>query len=176
MKKQFIILTLITVLFCTPVVSKSFSTNRVWHSQNWSVFVEDSLCWIVAGPSETKATRNGKSVIVNRSDIQLFATFVPSEDIYGQISFTSGYPFKNRSVVKVSVGSSEHILLQTEEEWAWLWVPSQEKENEALLKSLRRGVTALVSGTSSRGTRTRDTFSLLGFSAAFAEAQKRCGT
>jgi len=41
---------------------------------------------------------------------------------------------------------------------------------------LRRGVKALVSGVSSKGTRTKDTFSLLGFSAAFAEAQKRCGT
>jgi len=73
----------------------------------------------------------------------------------------------------VSIGSSEHMLSQTDGEWAW---PKSSEENEAILKSLRRGVKALVSGISSKGTRTKDTFSLLGFSAAFAEAQKRCGT
>jgi hypothetical protein len=65
------------------------------------------------------------------------------------------------------------MLSQTDGEWAW---PKSSEENEALLKSLRRGVKALVSGISKKGTRTKDTFSLLGFSAAFAEAQKRCGT
>ena len=145
MKKHIIILTLITVLFCTPAISKTFSTNRVDSKEDWSVFMENKL----------------------------FALFEPSQSIYGQISFTSGYPFKNGSAVKVSIGSSEHMLSQTDGEWAW---PKSSEENEALLKSLRRGVKALVSGISKKGTRTKDTFSLLGFSAAFAEAQKRCGT
>ena len=175
MKKKFILLTLITVLFCTPAISKTFSTNRVDSKEDWSVFVDSNptQCWVVSAPNRTRATRNGKSIKVNRSEIQLFALFQPSQSNYAQISFTSGYPFKNKSVVKISIGSSEHMLLQTDGEWAWV---TSKEENEALLESLRRGVKALVSGTSSKGTRTKDTFSLLGFSAAFAEAQKRCGT
>ena len=92
MKKHIIILTLMTVLFCTPAISKTFSTNRVDSKEDWSVFMENnpSQCWIVSAPSRTKATRNGKSVKVNRSEIQLFALFEPSQSIYGQISFTSG--------------------------------------------------------------------------------------
>ena len=175
MKKHLIILSLITVLFGTPAISKTFSTNRVDSKQDWSVFMENnpSQCWIVSAPSRTKATRNGKTVKVTRSEIQLFALFEPSQSIFGQISFTSGYQFKNGSTVKISIGSSEHILSQTDGEWAW---PKSPEQNEELLKSLRRGVKALVSGVSSKGTRTKDTFSLLGFSAAFAEAQKLCGT
>ena len=113
MKKHIIILTLMTVLFCTPAISKTFSTNRVDSKEDWSVFMENnpSQCWIVSAPSRTKATRNGKSIKVIRSEIQLFALFEPSQSIYGQISFTSGYPFKNGSAVTVSIGSSEtHVI------------------------------------------------------------------
>ena len=175
MKRYFSVLTVITILFGVPAISKTFSTNRVDSKQDWSVFIENNptQCWIVSAPSRTKAYRNGKSVKVKRSEIQLFALFEPAKNIYGQISFTSGYPFKSGSSVKVSIGSSEHILSKTDGEWAW---PKYSRENEELLNSLRRGAKALVSGVSSKGTTTKDTFSLLGFSAAFGEAQKRCGT
>ena len=67
MKKHIIILTLMTVLFCTPAISKTFSTNRVDSKEDWSVFMENnpSQCWIVSAPSRTKATRNGKSVKIS---------------------------------------------------------------------------------------------------------------
>ncbi|MAS82213.1 MAG: hypothetical protein CMF45_05955 [Legionellales bacterium] len=175
MKNKFIIATIITILVGSPTMAKTYSTNRVDSKQDWSIFVENnpSQCWIVSAPSKTKATRNGKTVDVKRSEIQLFALFEPAQKVYGQISFTGGYPFKQGSTVRVSVGASEHILSQTDGEWAW---PKDIKKNEELIKSLKRGVKALVFGTSKKGTRTQDTFSLLGFSAALEEAQKRCGT
>ncbi len=37
-----------------------------------------------------------------------------------------------------------------------------------------RGAQAVVTGVSGRGTQTRDTFSLLGFTASVEEAQRRC--
>ena len=175
MKNKFIIITIITIFFSSPSLAKTYSTNRVDSKQDWSIFVEDnpSQCRIVSAPSKTKATRNGKTVKVKRSEIQLFALFEPSQKVYGQVSFTGGYPFKLGSTVRVTVGASEHILSQTDGEWAW---PKDVKKNDELIKSLKRGVKALVFGTSKKGTRTQDTFSLLGFSAALEEAQKRCGT
>ena len=173
--KNFIIVTIITILVSSPTMAKTYSTNRVDSKQDWSIFVENnpSQCWVVSAPSKTKATRNGKEIKVNRSEIQLFALFEPSQKVYAQVSFTGGYPFKQGSIVRLTVGASEHILSQTDGEWAW---PKDVKQNEELIKSLKRGVKALVFGTSKRGTRTQDTFSLLGFSAALKEAQKRCGT
>ena len=40
---------------------------------------------------------------------------------------------------------------------------------------MKRGAEATVTGRSGRGTRTADTFSLLGFTAAVADAEQRCG-
>ena len=175
MKNKFIIITILTILFGSTSLANTYSTNRVDSKQDWSIFVESNptQCWIVSAPSKTKATRNGKKVEVKRSEIQLFALFEPAQNVFGQVSFTGGYPFKRGSIVRVTVGASEHILSQTDGEWAW---PKDLKENEELIKSLKRGVKALVFGTSKKGTRTQDTFSLLGFSAALEEAQKRCGT
>jgi len=175
MKNKYVTSFLIALLIGTPAIAKEFSTNRVDSKQDWSVFVENnpSQCWIVSAPSKTKATRNGKTVSVTRSEIQLFALFEPSQKVYGQISFTSGYPFKPGSTVRVSVGASEHLMSQIEGEWSW---PKDLKTNDEIIKSLKRGVKAIIIGTSKKGTRTQDTFSLLGFSAALEEAQKRCGT
>jgi len=94
MKKHIIIITLMTVLFCTPAISKTFSTNRVDSKEDWSVFMENnpSQCWIVSAPSRTKATRNGKSIKVNRSEIQLFALFEPSQSIYRSDFFYKWLP------------------------------------------------------------------------------------
>ncbi len=39
---------------------------------------------------------------------------------------------------------------------------------------MQRGVDAVLTARSQRGTQTRDTFSLLGFSAAMDEAAARC--
>jgi hypothetical protein len=39
---------------------------------------------------------------------------------------------------------------------------------------MRRGAEAKVTGLSTRGTTTIDTFSLIGFTAAVTEAEERC--
>ena len=39
---------------------------------------------------------------------------------------------------------------------------------------MKRGVDAVLTARSSRGTQTKDTFSLLGYTAAVEEAEKRC--
>ena len=40
---------------------------------------------------------------------------------------------------------------------------------------MKKGTTAILKGTSARGTLTTDTFSLKGFSKAYRDIQKACG-
>ena len=40
---------------------------------------------------------------------------------------------------------------------------------------MKRGAEAVLTARSARGTQTKDTFSLLGFTAAIEDADKRCG-
>ena len=148
------------------------SDNRVAAKTDWSVFVEDDPkeCWGVSAPRDTVNTRDGRTVSVQRGDILLFVTFRPGSGAAGEVSFTGGYPFAGGSTVTVEVGGSSFELF-TEGEWAW---PASPDDDAKLVTALKRGSEASFSARSSRGTNTKDTFSLMGFTAAMEEAEKRC--
>jgi hypothetical protein len=94
----------------------------------------------------------------------------PDDGVVNEVSFISGYPFKKGSEVKTSVGARKFTMF-TEGENAW--APSS-NDDTALVTAFRKGANAKIEGTSSRGTRTVDTFSLNGFTAALAMAAELC--
>lgn len=157
----------------TGAAAQEVSTNRVAAKTDWSVFVEDdpNECWSVSAPKETVNTRDGRVVAVRRSDILLFVFYRPGDKVKGQVTFTGGYPFAEGSTVTLNIGDSQFELF-TEGEWAW---PASEAEDTKIITAMKRGAQATLSARSSRGTKTKDTFSLLGFTAAVEDAQKRCG-
>lgn len=148
------------------------STNRVAAETDWSVFVESSPtkeCWAVSAPRETVNTRGGQPVQVRRGDILLFATYRPGRST-PEISFTGGYPFAPDSTVGVSIGSNDFQLF-VDGQWAWAASP---EDDQRLFAAMRGGAEAVLTARSSRGTATRDTFSLFGFTAASEEAMRQC--
>ncbi|MBC6442491.1 MAG: hypothetical protein GDA53_05075 [Rhodobacteraceae bacterium] len=150
------------------------STNRVDAHTDWSVFVEDQPtreCWITSKPTKEVNTRDGRVVTVRRSAIQIFVTYRPASGINGQVSFTGGYPFDPARPVRLTVGSQVFNLF-ADGEYAWT---ATDAEDALIRAAFKRGVSAVVEAQSRRGTNTRDTFSLNGFTAALAEAEKRCG-
>lgn len=159
-------------LFSTGASAQEESSNRVAAETDWSVFVETDPqeCWGVSAPKETVNTRDGRVVSVRRGDILLFVSYRPAAGIEGEISFTGGYPFAEGSNVSVEIGDDSFELF-TDGEWAW---PATAGDDARIMSAMKRGVDAVVTGRSSRGTVTKDTFSLLGFTAAAEEAQRRC--
>lgn len=149
------------------------SSNRVATKSAWVVFEEAKPreCWATSSPVASVNTRGGKPVSVRRSDILLMTFFRPSAGASGQVSFTGGYPFAEGSVVKIAVDGREFELF-TQGEWGW---PTSTEVDAEIIEAFKRGNDAVVTARSSRGTRTKDTFSLIGFTAAYEEARKRCG-
>lgn len=164
--------TLAVAAFLPFAVNAQDSTNRVDAKTDWSVFVEDNPteCWIVSAPKSVVNTKNGKVVAVNRGDTLLFVSYRPETNVKGEVSFTGGYPFKEGTTVNLKIGSASYELF-VDGEWAW---PASEGEDAKILTSMKRGASAVVTGLSSRNTTTEDTFSLLGFTAALEEAERRC--
>ncbi|MDD9726651.1 invasion associated locus B family protein [Roseovarius sp. SK2] len=148
------------------------STNQVAAKTAWSVF-EDSdpkECWAVSSPTETVNTKDGRVVAVRRGDILMMTFFRPDAGVNGQITFTGGYPFAGGSTVNINIGGSEFEMF-TEGEWAW---PASASDDAKIIAAMKRGADAVLTARSSRGTVTKDTFSLLGYTAALEEAEKRC--
>lgn len=159
-------------VMATAVSAQEQSSNRVAAKTDWSVFVEDNPteCWSVSAPKETVNTRDGRAVAVRRGDILLFVFYRPAAGVKGQLTFTGGYPFADGSTVNLKVGDSEFELF-SDGEWAW---PATAEDDAKIITAMKRGSDAVLTARSARGTQTKDTFSLMGFTAAVEDAAKRC--
>ncbi len=162
----------LAALVAFPISAQETSTNQVAAKTDWSVFEDKSPreCWAVSSPKETVNTKDGRVVAVNRSEILLMAFFRPDAGVAGQITFTGGYPFASGSTVNITVDGNSFELF-TEGEWAW---PASSSDDAKILAAMKRGAEAVLSARSGRGTNTKDTFSLSGFTAAVEDAEKRC--
>ncbi|WP_182912953.1 invasion associated locus B family protein [Paracoccus onubensis] len=147
------------------------SNNVVATEGDWTVFAADNPkeCWAVSPPKSTvNADSEGNEKEVTRGDIRLYVAYRPGNN--GEASFTGGYPFAPDSTVEVDVGGQKFNLF-TEGENAWTGSPD---EDQKLIAALRAGSEVVITGRSSRGTVTKDTFSLSGITAATNTAKERC--
>jgi hypothetical protein len=164
----------VAMLAAGPALAQS-AAERVAAHTDWSVFVAGSPkeCYIVSPPTSSTARRDGESVEVDRGDIRLFVAFRPGEGVSNEVSFTSGYPIQEDSTVRLEVGGQTFNLGPGDgdaNEWAW----TNPADDARAVSALRGGSSATVTGTSTRGTTTVDTFSLMGFTAAVQDAEARC--
>ena len=174
MKKMLQSMALSTALvLATGPLSAQESTNRVASKTDWSVFVEDNptQCWIVSSPKEVVNTKGGRVVAVTRGDTLMFVSYWPGAGKLGEVSFTGGYPYPDGATVNLQIGTGTYELF-TSGETAWAPTPGDDNK---IIAAMKRGANAVVTGVSRRGTTTKDTFSLSGFTAALEDASKRCG-
>ncbi|MFZ5964397.1 invasion associated locus B family protein [Thalassococcus sp. BH17M4-6] len=162
------------VMTCAVATAQEASTNRVDAMTDWSVFegTDPRECWAVTTYKESVNTKDGRVVAVTRGEILLMVFYRPGAEVQGQLAFTGGYPFADASTVNVNIGGTEFELF-TEGEWAW---PATPADDAKIVTAMKRGANAILTARSSRGTQTKDTFSLLGFTAAVEDAEKRCST
>ena len=147
-------------------------TNRVAADTDWAVFEgsDPKECWAVTAPKGSENSRDGRSVSVRRGDILLFVTYRPQQNVAAEISFTGGYPFADGSTATLQIGDTTFELF-TEGEYAW---PATPEDDRKIVTAMKRGAEAVVTARSSRGTQTKDTFSLLGATAMIEDAERRC--
>lgn len=157
-----------------PALAQETTNNRVSANTDWSVFQEANPveCFAVSAPKSQENTRDGQPVEVNRSETLLFVFYRPNEGVNGQVTFTAGYSFASDTTVTLDVGGTQFTLF-TEGEWAW---PATSEEDARIVEAFKGGSEAVLTGQSGRGTVTRDTFSLQGFTSSVQEAQTRCAS
>jgi invasion protein IalB len=156
----------------TGAYAQQTSTNQVATKTAWAVFEDANPkeCWAVSSPKETVNSKDGRVVAVRRGDILLMAFFRPAANVSGQVAFTGGYPFAPGSTVNLTIDGSSFELF-TEGEWAWA---ASAADDAKIVTALKRGSGAVLTARSARGTQTKDTFSLSGFTAAVEDAETRC--
>jgi len=168
-----LVMTAILAMGAAPLAAQDLA--MVASETNWSVYVADSPkeCFIVSKPTGWSAQRNGQAVTVRRGDIRFYISIIPGEQIINEPSFLAGYPLKQDAPVEMKIKDATINLYPNADvnaEYAW----PRPDDDTPLLDAMRGGSEATVVGTSARGTITTDTFSLIGFTAAYAKAQEMC--
>ena len=145
------------------------SVERLGDFNDWSAFrfTENGAkaCYMASQPVKHEGKYS------ERGDIYALVTHWPAEKTRDEVSIVIGYKFQKDSLVDVSIGGKAFKLF-TRDDVAW--TPNAD-EDSRLVKSMIRGAQMVVKGTSWRGTKTVDTYSLKGFTAAYNKITETCG-
>ncbi|HEY9538199.1 MAG TPA: invasion associated locus B family protein [Kiloniellaceae bacterium] len=145
------------------------SIERLGDFSDWSAFKYEeggkAVCFIASEP--TKAEGN----YTTRGKIHAMVTHRPGEQRTDEVSIQAGYPYKESAVVDVAVGDMK-VQLFTQGDSAWAMDKATDKK---LVQAMIKGSTMVVEGVSSRGTNTKDTYSLAGFTRAYQAIGQACG-
>lgn len=162
------------LLFFAGGAAAQTEYERAGAQRDWAVFAvgqgQDRVCWIVSKPKSSTARRGGSTVQVNRGDIYLMVSTWPGRNVAEEVSLMVGYPVKPGAPIRLEVGSDTFELFADDDTG---WLESAAVDARAVA-AMRAGVEAKATGLSARGTTTIDTFSLLGFTAAMADAKQLC--
>ena len=143
--------------------------ERIGDFSDWSAFkyLEDGkpICFMASEP--TKAEGNYSK----RGQIHAMVTHRPEESRIDEVSIQAGYTYQENAPVEVQVGTMK-MRLFTQGESAWAVDKDSDKK---LVQAMIKGSTMVVQGTSARGTNTKDTYSLSGFTRAYQAISKACG-
>ena len=157
--------------FCLSIFVCSYSVAQIkiekkykmWESQ-FVVEGKSKICFAVSMPTKMSPKN------LNRAESRIFVTFGPGDGVSNEISITNGYPFSKKSNVNVNVGNAQ-FKFETKGKFAWMTGLDDELK---MIRAMKKANKAQVIGKSSRGNKTKDTYSLMGFTDAYNSARKNC--
>lgn len=145
------------------------SPTELGEFKDWTAYSyqegRNTVCYMASTPKKDEG--NYKT----RGDIYAIVTHRPADKSYNVVNFVAGYPFKKGSSVVVKIGTTAFNNLFTNGDNAWAPDSATDKR---LVEAMKRGERMIVEGVSSRGTKTKDTYSLAGFSGAYKAISAKC--
>jgi hypothetical protein len=141
-------------------------------SRDWSAFSSGTggskICYAITKPTSTKPK-------AKRDPIYFLINDWPGRRAKGEPQVVPGYQYKDGSTVTASVGGqSFNFFTQNDGGQGSAWVRERPDEVK-LITAMRSGSLLIVTGTSKRGTKTTDTYSLAGLGDALDKIHSACG-
>ena len=129
---------------------------------------ESKSCIMISTPISEKGNPPYKS----RGEILATIYHMPSEGNNRVIYITTGYTYKKDTIVTIKIDQNkEHEFNIIEDDSAF---SDDENVDKQVIDQMKKGNKMIVVGSSSRGTKTTDIYSLVGFSAAYTYISNLC--
>lgn len=156
------------IMFSTAAMANSIPVELGEYG-DWVAYTykegKNTVCYMASTPKKDEGNYK------KRGDIYAVITHRPADKSYNVTNFVAGYKYKNGSNVTVKIGTTTFHNLFTNDDNAWAPDAATDKK---LVEAMKRGEKMIVEGTSFRGTKTKDTYSLAGFSRAYQAISAKC--
>ena len=130
----------------------------------WSYVKTDEYCYI-----GSLATSSDLSPEKNRGDFYILVyKNIGSPETVVQIE--AGYDYKVGPEINVKIDQANYIFYTTEDLPSAAWTNDDKK----VIFAMKKGLDLVVTGESSRGTITNDTYTLKGFTASYNKLAEDC--
>lgn len=160
----------VAALMLSAAPALADSPKLIGTFSDWSAFqmVTDNqtICFVASEPTNQTLSRPNAS----RGNVYFLITNWVDRSIRNEPSLVIGYPQKEGSRTVVEIGSDKFEMF-TQGDGAWFADPETERK---VVQAMKRGASMRVSGISSRDTRSTDTYSLKGISAAIDKIDETC--
>ena len=130
----------------------------------WIFVKGDEYCYIGSIPIETDLPKEKK-----RGDTYMLVyKLVGNQDSVIQVE--AGYNYKLNKDIIIKIDSTNYKFYTTEDVSDSAWTNDDDK----VIFAMKKGLELMISGESSRGTITNDTYTLKGFTSALNQLTKDC--
>ena len=157
--KKYVILFLATVFSFSATASSV--PSELGQYGDWTAYSykegKNTVCYMASTPKKDEGKYK------KRGDIYAIITHRPADKSYNVVNFVAGYNYKQNSKVVVKIGTNVDSA----------WAPDSSTDKK-LVEAMKRGQKMTVEGVSFRGTKTKDTYSLKGFTGAYRAISAKC--
>ncbi len=122
-------------------------------------------CYMYSQPTKKEGN------YTKRGDPHAMVTRRRGSKVVEEVSITSGYPYKDKTPLKVQIDGRGFKFGIVQDEHAWA---DDASEDKAIVRAMIRGNKLTVRGTSRKGTYSLDSYSLKGFSKTHKAIVKAC--
>ncbi len=140
--------------------------------QSWAAYAAQAgdakVCYALSRPTSSEPKK------IHRDPTFFLINDWPGRKAKGEPEIVPGYQYKDASEVTVEIGTNKFTLFTKNDGGVGgAWVEAQADE-QRLIDAMKAAPEAIVTGTSKRGTLTRDTYSLAGLGDALDKAHQAC--
>lgn len=166
MFKYFLVL---CALVLPVTVAAAEQPTQIGEYGDWTAWTYNDRGNVICYMSSTPKKDEGK--YTKRGDIYTIITHRPSEKSFDEVSFVAGYTYNTKAPLTIKIGNQTFKNTFTEGDKGWMRTGDEDKK---IVAAMKRGDRMIVDGQSSRGTTTKDTYSLKGFTTAYQAISAKC--
>ena len=154
------ILLTFTIFFCANILTNAYALEK----GTWTLTKNNDWCYIGSKPIKTDLPETKKR---GENYILVYKIIGSDENI---VQVEAGYQYNLEKDIVVKIDNTSFKFYSTEDSSETAWTDNDQK----VVYAMKKGLELVLSGHSSRGTTTNDTYTLKGFTAAINKLNKDC--